>query len=250
MNLHVLAVGTARGKDLSKYVAMPDFRKATANMVKCYAAVEPILEKFPKLTQSETGTALILGSSYGEMAMTTEFLNTLATQGIARPLLFQNSLHNATLGFLAIRLGITGPSMTLSHRHFTGENCLEAASLLLGSGTPLCIVMSVESRVTELGPAMRQNYPSVVELGEGAAALLLASEETARRLGLPSLAVIDSVECASDCGGDLSGSYYDSDALERLVNAIEDASCSGVLPRELKLHKPDRSSSTLVLSRA
>jgi 3-oxoacyl-(acyl-carrier-protein) synthase len=246
MKLHVLATGTARGKDLSKYHALPEFRKATANMVKCTAALESILEKFPNLE----GAAMILGSSYGELAVTTEFIKTLETQGIARPLLFQNSLHNATLGFLAIRLGITGPSMTLSHRHFTGENCLEAASLLLSSGTPLCYVLSVESRVTELGPAMRQNYPSPVELGEGAAALLLASEETVRALGVRSLAVIESVECSPDSSGGLSGSYYDSDALERIADAIQAATQGGVLPRELKLRKPDRSCSTLVLSPA
>lgn len=246
MKLHVLAAGTARGKDLSKFAALPDFRKATANMVKCYAAIEPMLEHFPKLE----GAGLVLGSSYGELAVTTEFLNTLETQGIARPLLFQNSLHNATLGFLAIRLGITGPSMTVSHRHFTGENCLEAASLLLGSGTPLCLVFSVESRVSELGPAMRQNYPSVVELGEGAAALLLATEETARASGRPTLAVIDSVDTTSRRGDDLSGSYYDSDALERIVDAITASQVTGALPTELRLPKPDRSSSTIHLSPA
>jgi hypothetical protein len=229
----------------------PDFRKATPNMLKCWAALEPILQKFPKLE----GAALVAGSSYGELAVTREFLATLETQGIARPLLFQNSLHNATLGFLAIKLGITGPSMTVSHRHFTGENCLEAAALLLGSGTPLCLILAAESRVAELEPAMIQNYGPGVALDEGAAALLLASDETVRRLGARSLAVIEAAECfpaaatAPVRGAELpSGSYYDSNALERIVDAIASSESNGVLPRELRLAKPDRSHSTILLS--
>jgi hypothetical protein len=97
---------------------------------------------------------------------------------------------------------------------------------------------------------MRQNYPSRVELGEGAAALLVATEESARKLGRRALAVIDSVDYASSQGDDLSGSYYDSDALERIVDAIDSSRDSGVLPRELRLPKPDRSCSTILLSPA
>jgi hypothetical protein len=240
MKLHVLGAGTARGKDLAKYASDGDFRKATRNMKMGYAAIEPILERFPKLQSA----SFVLGSSYGELEVTKTFLSTLEQQGVARPLLFQNSLHNATLGFLALKIGATGPSMTVSHRHFTGENCLEAASLLLAAGSSLCLALTVEARVPELEAGMTQNYPSEVLRDEGAAALLLASESAVRELGARSLAVIEAVDCQLEGGESLTGPYYDSDSLERIVNAIRE----GRFPRELRLSKPDRSLSVIRLT--
>jgi hypothetical protein len=243
VKLHILAVGTSTENEVARLRVQPDFRKATSNMIRGSAAIEPIAQRFSQLENA----AAVLGSAYGELAVTRDFLGTLETQGIARPLLFQSSLHNATLGFLAIRYGIRGPSVTLSDRHFSGEQCLEAAALLLGSGSSLCLALGVESRVQPLEAAQLENLPVGTEPGEGATALLLASEDAARELGVVSLAVIEGLERASGwTGAPVSGSYYGSDALERLAHELATLPrTAGV--RELNFPKPNGDFSTIRL---
>ena len=241
MKLHVLATGTSRGQDLSRFQRDPHFRKATRNMMMGYAALEPVLQNFPKLNTA----SFVFGSSFGELQTTQDFLSTLANQGIARPLLFQNSLHNATLGFLALKLGVPGPSVTTSHRHFTGESCLELASILIDAGSPLCIALAVDTRVAALESGIIETYPAEVKMDEGAAALLLANEATVRELGVNSLAIIDSVDRHMQGEEHVSGSYYDSNALEHVIEAIEASNSHG----DLRLNKPDGSFSIIRLSK-
>ena len=245
MKLHILAAGISRGQDLSRFQRDPDFRKATLNMMMGYAALEPVIKKFPKL---ETA-AFVLGSSSGELQTTHSFLSSLANQGVARPLLFQNSLYNATLGFLALKLGATGPTVSVSNRHFTGESCLETASILIDSGIPLCIAVAVETRVAAIETGLLQNYPGEMTLDEGAVAVLLTDEKNARALGAETLAVVESIEYHKQGGEPVSGPYYDSNAIERMLEAIINSG-DGEIPKELKLSKPDGSFSRIRLSRA
>jgi 3-oxoacyl-(acyl-carrier-protein) synthase len=235
MNLHVVAMGKMTPKVFTgvqtRFQADSSFRKATRNMMMGYAAIEPLLAKVPQLAKA----AFVLGSSYGELEVTKEFLNTLDTQGLARPVLFQSSLHNATLGFLSLKLGIRGPSITVSHRYLTGENCLEAASLMIESGVELCLTAAVDTRATG------------ILIDEGAAALLLTNEQGAHKLGLPTLAVIESVRYGGSRkneGPPLRGEYYDSNALEKVVDFISSGT-PGSITGELQLMKPNRTFSTI-----
>lgn len=246
MKAHIVGMSLSKDSDLSVYPRDPSFRKATAGMIMGYAALEPLLRTLDRKVNLEK-VAFVLGSSSGELSVTNEFLKTLDTQGIARPLLFQNSLHNATLGFLALKIGLTGPTVSVSNRHFTAENCLETASILLDSGSEFCVVMTVESRVQELGRAQALNYPAGAELGEGAGALLLTREENLKALGLESLAVLDSVDCYPQPDMSrpwLPGSYYDSNGIEELVTRLRAGQCSG----EIQLVKPDNTYSILKIS--
>jgi hypothetical protein len=247
MNLHVVAMGKMTPKVFTgvqtRFQADSSFRKATRNMMMGYAAIEPLLAKVPQLAKA----AFVLGSSYGELEVTKEFLNTLDTQGLARPVLFQSSLHNATLGFLSLKLGIRGPSITVSHRYLTGENCLEAASLMIESGVELCLTAAVDTRVGDLESAVALNYATGILIDEGAAALLLTNEQGAHKLGLPTLAVIESVRYGGSRkneGPPLRGEYYDSNALEKVVDFISSGT-PGSITGELQLMKPNRTFSTI-----
>lgn len=167
MKICVLGAGIADQKsNLESLQSRPAFRKATRNMQLSCFAIEQAIQALPADQRDQT--ALILGSGLGELDITQQFLSTLATSKMARPILFQSSLHNATIGFLSIQLGMTGPSFTVSNGPQTGENCLELACSLLQNGDCLySLVVGVDSKVPSFD----------VDLGEGAGAVLLTTEK-------------------------------------------------------------------------
>ncbi len=100
------------------------YRKATLSMMMACLVCEQAIQKISNVPKNEI--AFILGTHFGEVDSTLEFLSTYNETQIARPILFQNSLHNSTLGFTSIQLGLTGPALTVSTDHET-----ERASMLL-----------------------------------------------------------------------------------------------------------------------
>ena len=250
MRIAIIGMGTAKGKDLASLKAKPEFRKATVNMTSASASQDEALSPFSGELTSENlnSSVLILGSSHGELETTVSFLDYLSQSGVARPLLFQNSLHNSTLGFLTMRLHLTGPALTVSNRFYTGEDCLDLALTLLHERErPFCVVTAVDSRVPQLdidslaGPR-----------GEGAATLILTRQETAEKKGWAPLAYLDRIDYSkvlkkADLTGP-AGSHpaYDSDALERLIEHLR----SDTLATDLTLHKPDGSQTVIRLERS
>ncbi|MES2855744.1 MAG: beta-ketoacyl synthase chain length factor [Bdellovibrionota bacterium] len=112
------------------------------------AAVDRLSERLPwLLDKSKTmNVGLVLNSGFGELESTGDFLKAFSETGLARPLLFQNSLHNSTTGFLAIRLGLQGPVLTVNHREEGGRHAFETAETLIRAGTcEACLVVSVET---------------------------------------------------------------------------------------------------------
>jgi hypothetical protein len=89
---------------------------------------------------------LVLASTSGELDTSADFMSTWAKSRMARPLLFQNSLHNATTGFASIHFKITGPVFTMSALEASPQECLETAEALLRENScRACIVTVVES---------------------------------------------------------------------------------------------------------
>lgn len=82
------------------------FRRATPNMI----ASTLLLEKISSSSQM----GLIYASHFGEVASSVDFLFTYHHEKMAKPILFQNSLHNSALGFISIALNIKGPCITIS----------------------------------------------------------------------------------------------------------------------------------------
>ena len=234
--------GLATTSDVDSLKMQPQFRKATKNMMLATCAIKNALGDF-SIDQS---LSLIIGSSYGELDTTKTFLTTLAVNGIARPFLFQNSLHNATSGFITLNFGIRGPALSVSNRYFTGENALEVASLLLNSGQGLfALVVAVDSLVEDLGAGNREIYPPEIQVTEGATALLLANDEGVRRLNKIPAALLEDIQYFSGPSEELCGEYYDSDALERLTREI--LSKNGGY--SLKLPKPNGTHSIITWNR-
>ena len=248
MNIHVVTTGLSKTKDLEALKTKAEFRKATRNMMLAWSSIEDALSTLggilPASTEGASTGAIVMGSGFGELEVTRNFLSGLADSGVARPLLFQNSLHNATLGFIAMKMAFTGPSITLSNRCFTGENCIEVAMQLLTQGQcQFCLVTGVDTLVPELTEVLNAIYSSPVALGEGAATLLLTNDDGLKILARPALAQLHDVtygrraEKPAPC--DFDG-YYEADAIERLVLALRAAGTG-----TLTLEKPDGTHSSV-----
>ena len=103
--------------------------------------------------------------------------------GMARPLLFQNSLHNATTGFASIHHHITGPSLSVSAMENTPSECIEASRCLLQEGiVDFCFITLVEAHAS-VGALMECS-----PLLEGACTWLVSTESVVKSKGLKPLA--------------------------------------------------------------
>ncbi|MBC7741435.1 MAG: beta-ketoacyl synthase chain length factor [Bdellovibrionaceae bacterium] len=107
----------------------PLFRKATSNMIAAYTVCEKALRALTP--DQKKSVSLIVSTQFGEVSSTLEFLTTFYDSKIAKPILFQNSLHNSTLGFVSIQLNLTGPALTLSADERINEALAETAAGLL-----------------------------------------------------------------------------------------------------------------------
>lgn len=151
----------------------PEFRRATFNMRLCAAALECLFSQAPAAAHPRCGLAL--ATCFGELEATKDFLATLTTQGVARPLLFQNSLHNATIGFLSLHFKIQGPTATLSDRIATGHHALTTALLWISAGlVETAIAIECDSAVADL--------PHEALKHGGATALLLKRADSSSKM--------------------------------------------------------------------
>lgn len=116
-------------KDINQNHADPAFRKATANMAGAFQVCQKTLSALNDIQKNSL--SVIVATYFGEVSSSLEFLTTLHEQKIAKPILFQNSLHNSTLGFISIQLGLQGPAFTISADQKTEHSvALTAHSLL------------------------------------------------------------------------------------------------------------------------
>lgn len=109
--------------DVNLEALSPAFRKASLNMVMGSLVCEKVIQQIPLVPKDQV--ALVLATHFGEVDSSLEFLRIYHETQMPRPILFQNSLHNSTLGFASIQLGLTGPAITVS-----ADKETEAAALL------------------------------------------------------------------------------------------------------------------------
>lgn len=188
--LQVLSAAVSDASAVPELEALPQFRKATRSMILAYAALQTALQALgSRVIADDVELGLTLGTCFGELGTTKEFLTSLAERGMARPLLFQNSLYNSIAGFLAIELKITGPAFTVSHELRSGLDALElAATLCQARVCDVSLVATVDARVPDLDRLFEASGEGVVE---GAGCVAVALPETVTRLGLAALAEVE-----------------------------------------------------------
>lgn len=130
---------------------------------------------------SREGLGLVVGTGWGGLAATVDFLEGLAVRGppFGSPTAFHESVHHAPAGQISIQLGITGPSLTASARELSGEASLRSAWDLLESKRASKVLVVCADEVV---PALVNAYAafgSKYQPAEGAAALLLGLDSAA-----------------------------------------------------------------------
>ncbi len=214
--IYVIAKGIYEKESLENLFSQGEFRRATRNMGIAYLSMKKCVDTVTlhwEKIQSSLGA--VLGTSHGELNATAEFLSELAISNTARPLIFQSSLHNATLGFLAKQFGVTGPTLTVSNLEYSGEEALEAAETLLLSNTiSFCLVTCCDLIPEKLSGPFSDMYPPQKNLKEGAATLLLANEKGISEIeGLEPIGNLETLPPKRF-------SQYDSDYIESLARTF------------------------------
>lgn len=152
-------------------------------------------------------TGIVLGSAFGNFEETAGFLDRLGRRGSGNPLVFPNLVMNASLSYLSIELGVTGPTLMLTQQEVSGEAAVAAAIDLLETGTvERCLAGAGDELTPELYAVLRdvgvlgtgrpRAYDGTADgfvPGEGAAVLVLERASTAEargvrpwaRLGMP-----------------------------------------------------------------
>lgn len=145
-NLNIISAASVDFSEHLEILKRPIFRKATRNMALGIAAIEKALMPIKTIFEdNRSDFGLVLVSSSGELETTIDFLNTIDKSKIARPFLFQNSVHNATAGFLSIQLNLHSAVVSISSYPFAEEHAIETANLLIyGGQCKFCIVLSVD----------------------------------------------------------------------------------------------------------
>ena len=255
-SVFVVAVGAAKKDECIDMDRDPSFRKATLPMMMAWRALEKAISVVTNTSApaddkkaAMTDWGLVFGTSHGELDVTRDFLVTLATKGLARPILFQNSLHHSTLGFISLKLGISGPGITVSNHFFSGEDAISAAvDLIEGGHCDVAVTLAVDTIVTGLEAALGQYYPGGKIKGEGAGCLILANDSGLKRLGVKPLAGIGSIDINHQSSLPTSQSEYlevqsdyDADAVEKIALYLQEAKDK----KTLSLRKPDGTSATI-----
>ena len=142
-------------------------------------------------------TALALGSAFGNVAETVDFLDRLIARGAGNAFVFPNLVMNAPLSYASIELVIRGPSLMVTEQEATGEAAVLAGAELIASGAAdVCLAGAADELHAVLhdilrdGGALAAETPRPLDAaadgpcpGEGAALLVLEPMARARARG-------------------------------------------------------------------
>ncbi|UYL09607.1 beta-ketoacyl synthase chain length factor [Bdellovibrio sp. SKB1291214] len=159
--MKLIAESSLRTRDISMDSLDPSYRRATLNMALTTLTAEKVLQQLPAGI-SKDQVSFVVATHFGEVSSTLEFLNTYYETQTPRPILFQNSLHNSTLGFASIQLGMTGPGMTISCDSETVKSAHEAGRHLL-TLTPYVLISIVDCVPEELTGHYLEKFPFLGE---------------------------------------------------------------------------------------
>ena len=170
-------VRSAQGRriDRTSLLALAAARLALADAGLAPEALEP-----PR-------TALALGSAFGNIQETVTFLDRIFERGTGNPLLFPNLVMNAALSYVAIELGITGPSAMVTEQDASGEAAIGWGAKQVADGAvEVCLAGAADelaAGVVDLGRAGHAPVGDGARPAEGAAVLVLESPAHALRRG-------------------------------------------------------------------
>ncbi|HEY7113051.1 MAG TPA: beta-ketoacyl synthase N-terminal-like domain-containing protein [Thermoanaerobaculia bacterium] len=211
------------------------------------ACAQAIAEAGYEVAKDPESIGIALGTGSAGAGALTEFLRVLLTESpeAAPPFHFPNTVANAPASQVSIELKVYGPNVTVTQKDPSALNALLFASLAIEAGRARAMLAG---GVDEWNPfyalgfdrvsALRgQKRSSGIVQGEGAFAVLLEDEESARRRGGRPLARLAGLGAA----GVPTDPYRfapDPDAMTRaMAGALEAA---GAAPADIGLLFPSR----------
>ena len=196
-------------QDVSAELELDSNRKKSANMVLASKILIELLEQTKKQFSLES-VNVIFTSSEGELGQTFDFFKNLA-QGRARPILFQNSLHNSTLGALSLELPHIASGVTLSN----GDICFESAiDMALASPSPLPVmIVGVDVYNPQIQKVRAESYGPKISLTSGGCAAVFLPEAHPQFHSLHGPIIKDIKFSQTDKAAHLAG-YYPSNGME------------------------------------
>jgi hypothetical protein len=205
-------------RDVSSELELDSNRKKSANMVLTSVLLNELLEQTQKKLKLES-VNVIFTSSEGELQQTFDFFKNLAL-GRARPILFQNSLHNSTLGALSLELPNIASGITMSN----GDICFESAiDMALAGTSPLpVIILGVDVYNTEIQKIRAESYGAGIELTSGGCAAVFIPSTHPLFASLPG-PIIQDIKFASSTEPAKLTEYYPSNGMEAIYTQLQTA---------------------------
>lgn len=130
-------------------------------------------------TEGQEGLGIVLGSGHGATGTTFALIDSMIEGGdtCSSPIHFAGSLHNTPASHLAITLGATGPSLSLSLFKGLDAAVLLAAQRMLAEGRAKRVLAGVVDELSELSGYLWARGEGGPPPGEGAAFLVLEAGE-------------------------------------------------------------------------
>ncbi len=215
------------------------------------ACAQAIAEAGYDVAKDPESIGIALGTGSAGAGALTEFLRVLLAESpeAAPPFHFPNTVANAPASQVSIELKLLGPNVTITQKDPSALNALLFSSLALRSGRAHAMLAGGVDEwnavyamgFDRVGALRGEKRPSGIVQGEGGFAVLLETEENARRRGGRPLARVTGLSMA----GVPSEPYRFNPhrgAIERCVRAaLDDA---GVSPDEIDLLFPSRNGVT------
>ncbi len=186
-------------------------------------------------------TGLLFGTMSGPLEATREFYDLVLEKEMpeVNPSLFQNTVLNASLGYLSIEMNITGPSLMFANNEIGGGIALESSCNFLKSGELSKVIFGTADELDSslikgrldlkhtISGDSRLNVSPFNEdynglyLGEGAISFIIESEENAILENRTPLAQIVDTFVYRDSHKNSVNCYASSYAIEDVLNKFK-----------------------------
>lgn len=222
--IHLVNFSTCSVEDLEIEKRDHPQRNITENMQMGKVCINKLRQTIIDPFVEKHKIGLYIATSYGEMMANYGFYKNLG-QNHARPILFQNSLHNSTLGFLAQQYKLKAMGRTIVQGEHSAEYGIQACiDDLLLEKLDLAILFCHEFLPGELDETLLTFYPEGTQLKNGACCCVFATDEFVNRHRLISLAKIKDIQIFHSSPLEDESShqnFYDSNVLELFTQSLD-----------------------------
>jgi hypothetical protein len=194
-------------------------RKKSLNTLLAEATIRELFEKVKKINSDLINEFdIFFCTGEGELTKTIEFYQAWTEQNRARPIIFQNSLHNSTLGALSLTFPGVAQGFTISSGDTSAEMGIDAA-LAMSSKNPI-IILGLDIYLPEIKLIKESFYQNKVELVSGACAGLFipSSHPLFQTLNGP---IIKDIKIIHNKHNDTFLHHYPANGLEKICKMME-----------------------------